>query len=232
MTASRKNTRRTDLFEPLVETWIARLLLRDNLWRKIRMCDCTPSDAIMGSTVAHSVAMDVTDLYVKNRTKAFLTDGTYASFAKFVKKVMDFDDTEFRASLTDLDGVEEWLKDIDNLKEEEIPPLPKEKRRSFLSAFLNDQKDFFEGGQALLNANRRGDLGAFWVQQRGRGTPKALMVSALTGSGLDLLRSAIGEFAGRWREENPNEPRELEDWEIDEDDPRIALQGTTHDWYA
>lgn len=64
------------------------------------------------------------------------------------------------------------------------------------------------------------------------GTPKAVMVSALTGAGLDLLRSAIGEFAGRWREENPNEPRELEDWEIDEDDPRIALQGTTHDWYA
>ena len=64
------------------------------------------------------------------------------------------------------------------------------------------------------------------------GTPKAVMVSALTGAGLDLLRSAIGEFAGRWREENPNEPRPLEDWEIDEDDPRIALQGTTHDWYA
>lgn len=174
MTASRKNTRRNDLFEPLVETWIARLLLRDNLWRKIRMCDCTPSDAIMGSTVAHSVAMDVTDLYVKNRTKGFLTDGTYASFAKFLKKVMDFDDTEIRDSLTDLDGVEEWLNDIDNLKEEEIPPLPKEKRRSFLSAFLNDQQNFFEGGQALLNASRRGDLGAFWVQQRGRGIPKAL----------------------------------------------------------
>lgn len=64
------------------------------------------------------------------------------------------------------------------------------------------------------------------------GTPKAVMVSALTGAGLDLLRSAIGEFAGRWREENPNEPRPLEDWEIDEDDPRIALQGTMHDWYA
>ena len=82
MTASRKNTRRTDLFEPLVETWIARLLLRDNLWRKIRMCDCTPSDSIMASTIAHSVAMDVTDLFVKNRTKSFLSDGSYASFLK------------------------------------------------------------------------------------------------------------------------------------------------------
>lgn len=31
MVASRKNTRRNDPFEAIVETWIARLLLRDNL---------------------------------------------------------------------------------------------------------------------------------------------------------------------------------------------------------
>lgn len=45
------------------------------------------------------------------------------------------------------------------------------------------------------------------------GAPKAVFLSALTGEGLDLLRAAISEFAGRWREANPNEPREPEDWE-------------------
>ena len=190
MAKTRKITRRNDPFEPLVETWTARLLLRDNLWRKIRMCDCTPSDSIMASTIAHSVAMDVTDLFVKNRTKSFLSDGSYASFLKFAKKVMDLDDSEIKDCLADLDGVEEWLADIDNLKEDEIPPLPKEKRKSFLTAFLNDQKDFFEGGQALLNANRRGDLGAFWVQQRGRGTPKALT------EGLERAEKRFGKSAG------------------------------------
>lgn len=47
------------------------------------------------------------------------------------------------------------------------------------------------------------------------GKPKAVLVSALTGEGLDLLRQAIGEFAANWREENPNEPRPLEPWEED-----------------
>lgn len=47
------------------------------------------------------------------------------------------------------------------------------------------------------------------------GKPKAVMVSALTGAGLDLLRQAIGEFAHRWHEENPVEPRALEPWEED-----------------
>ena len=47
------------------------------------------------------------------------------------------------------------------------------------------------------------------------GKPKAVFVSALTGAGLDELRQAIGEFAHNWRIENPNEPRELEDWEED-----------------
>lgn len=47
------------------------------------------------------------------------------------------------------------------------------------------------------------------------GKPKAVFVSALTGAGLDDLRQAIGEFAHNWRIENPNEPRELEDWEED-----------------
>ncbi len=47
------------------------------------------------------------------------------------------------------------------------------------------------------------------------GKPKAVLVSALTGEGLDLLRQAIGEFAANWHEENPNEPRPLEPWEED-----------------
>ena len=114
MVASRKNTRRNDPFEAIVETWIARLLLRDNLWRKIRMCDCTPSDSIMGSSVAHSLAMDVTNLFVENRAKPFLSDGTFASIKEFGKKVMDWDDTELKDCLTDLECGREWLRDTDD----------------------------------------------------------------------------------------------------------------------
>ena len=56
------------------------------------------------------------------------------------------------------------------------------------------------------------------------GKPKAVLVSALTGEGLDLLRQAIGEFAANWREENPNEPRPLEPWEEDlrRDEPDLT----------
>ena len=46
-----------------------------------------------------------------------------------------------------------------------------------------------------------------------KGRPKAVFVSALTGEGLDLLRQAVSEFAHEWRDEHPNEPRPLEDWE-------------------
>lgn len=45
------------------------------------------------------------------------------------------------------------------------------------------------------------------------GTPKAVFLSALTGDGLDLLREAVSEFSHKWREANPNEPREPEPWE-------------------
>ena len=56
------------------------------------------------------------------------------------------------------------------------------------------------------------------------GKPKAVLVSALTGEGVDLLRQAIGEFAANWREENPNEPRPLEPWEEDlrRDEPDLT----------
>lgn len=56
------------------------------------------------------------------------------------------------------------------------------------------------------------------------GKPKAVLVSALTGEGLDLLRQAIGEFAANWSEENPNEPRPLEPWEEDlrRDEPDLT----------
>ena len=50
------------------------------------------------------------------------------------------------------------------------------------------------------------------------GRPKAVFVSALTGEGLDLLRSAVAEFAANWREENPSTPRELEPWELEIED--------------
>lgn len=50
------------------------------------------------------------------------------------------------------------------------------------------------------------------------GRPKAVFVSALTGEGLDLLRSAVAEFAANWREENPSTPRKLEPWELEIED--------------
>lgn len=50
------------------------------------------------------------------------------------------------------------------------------------------------------------------------GRPKAVFVSALTGEGLDLLRSAVAEFAANWREENSSTPRELEPWELEIED--------------
>lgn len=54
------------------------------------------------------------------------------------------------------------------------------------------------------------------IQRDNDGRPRSVTVSALTGDGLDLLRSAIGEFAHQWRDEHPNEPRELEDWEVEQ----------------
>lgn len=54
------------------------------------------------------------------------------------------------------------------------------------------------------------------IQRDTDGRPRSVTVSALTGDGLDLLRSAIGEFAHQWRDEHPNEPRALEDWEVEQ----------------
>lgn len=45
------------------------------------------------------------------------------------------------------------------------------------------------------------------------GRIKAVFVSALTGDGIEELRSAIAEFAGQWAEATAPVPRELEDWE-------------------
>lgn len=53
------------------------------------------------------------------------------------------------------------------------------------------------------------------IQRHADGTVKSVAVSAVTGEGLDLLREALGEFSGRWREENKPVPRELEPWEYD-----------------
>lgn len=54
------------------------------------------------------------------------------------------------------------------------------------------------------------------IQRDTDGRPRSVTVSALSGDGLDLLRSAIGEFAHQWRDEHPNEPRALEDWEVEQ----------------
>ena len=63
------------------------------------------------------------------------------------------------------------------------------------------------------------------------GRPKAVFVSALSGAGLDDLRQAIGEFAHNWRIENPNEPRELEEWEEDlANEHRALLEDNIEDF--
>ena len=58
------------------------------------------------------------------------------------------------------------------------------------------------------------------------GRPKAVFVSALTGAGLDELRQAVSEFSAAWREEHPNEPRELEDWELERTDEALPRRKT------
>lgn len=58
------------------------------------------------------------------------------------------------------------------------------------------------------------------------GRLKAVFVSALTGAGLDELRQAVSEFSAAWREEHPNEPRELEDWELERTDEALPRRKT------
>lgn len=59
-----------------------------------------------------------------------------------------------------------------------------------------------------------------------KGRPKAVFVSALTGEGLDLLRSAVAEFAADWREANPSTPREPEPWESELEQERARTMKT------
>ncbi len=53
------------------------------------------------------------------------------------------------------------------------------------------------------------------VQRHDDGRIKSVTVSAVTGEGLDLLRSAIQEFLADWRERTKSLPREPEDWELE-----------------
>lgn len=53
------------------------------------------------------------------------------------------------------------------------------------------------------------------VQRWDDGRIKSVTVSAVTGAGLDLLRSAVAEFLADWRERTKSVPREPEDWELE-----------------
>ena len=53
------------------------------------------------------------------------------------------------------------------------------------------------------------------VQRWDDGRIKSVTVSAVTGAGLELLRSAVAEFLADWRERTKSVPREPEDWELE-----------------
>lgn len=53
------------------------------------------------------------------------------------------------------------------------------------------------------------------VQRWDDGRIKSVTVSAVTGAGLDLLRSVVAEFLADWRERTKSVPREPEDWEFE-----------------
>lgn len=53
------------------------------------------------------------------------------------------------------------------------------------------------------------------VQRWDDGRIKSVTVSAVTGAGLDLLRSVVAEFLADWRERTKSVPREPEDWELE-----------------
>ena len=53
------------------------------------------------------------------------------------------------------------------------------------------------------------------VQRWEDGRIKSVTVSAVTGVGLELLRSAVAEFLADWRERTKSVPREPEDWELE-----------------
>lgn len=53
------------------------------------------------------------------------------------------------------------------------------------------------------------------VQRHDDGRIKSVTVSAVTGEGLDLLRTAIQEFLIDWRERTKSLPRKPEDWELE-----------------
>lgn len=55
------------------------------------------------------------------------------------------------------------------------------------------------------------------IQRHPDGSVKSVMISAVTGAGMDLLREALAETSVKMKEINASLPRELEDWEEDPD---------------
>lgn len=71
----------------------------------------------------------------------------------------------------------------------------------------------------VLNKIDRTDLPAE-ILRDSEGSIVAVRISALKGTGLDLLREAIREKAREMKEINKSVPRELEEWEYEYDDRR------------
>lgn len=63
------------------------------------------------------------------------------------------------------------------------------------------------------------------IRRRADGSIKSVTVSAVTGAGLDMLRSALAETSQNWKEANKEVPREAEDWEAElEEERRVKTE--------
>lgn len=80
MAATRKTPTFKDPYSPLIETWIARLLIRNGLWRQIKLRNCMVTEDITTSVVVRSLVLNITEVFSDRKAKAFLKDGSAPSF--------------------------------------------------------------------------------------------------------------------------------------------------------
>ena len=174
MAATRKTPTFKDPYSPLIETWIARLLLQNGLWRQIKLRSCMVTEDITTSVVVRSLVMNITEVFSDRKAKAFLKDGSAPSFRKFVKEFFHCDEEDASDYIKGSRSAGARIRDDDGSETEFVPPLAQSERSTFLKAFLSDHRQYLESGQILFNQSRADNLGNFWLKLHGRGTPKAL----------------------------------------------------------
>jgi len=174
MAATRKTPTFKDPYSPLIETWIARLLIRNGLWRQIKLRNCMVTEDITTSVVVRSLVLNITEVFSDRKAKAFLKDGSAPSFRKFVEEFFHCDEEDAREYIKGSRSAGARIRDDDGSEAEIVPPLAQSERGEFLKAFLHDHRQYLESGQILFNQSRVDNLGNFWLKLHGRGTPKAL----------------------------------------------------------